>query len=167
MIDYEAIALWSQVIAAVLFAAIVVMGFIKFITPAIEKATAAKNEEIRESERRRDEALKDVEAARAALAQAAADGTRISERIRHDARMEAQNIMVEANADAERLIRNARGELARCRVAARDHLRVELIERALAEARKVAGQRIDATTDTKLVERFIGELERGGHRNGG
>ena len=166
MINYEAIALWSEVIAAVVFAAIVVMGFIKFITPAIEKATAAKNEEIRESERRRDEALKDVEAARAALAQAADDGKRISERIRHDARMEAQEIVVEANADAERLIRNARGELARCRVAARDHLRVELIEKALSEARRTAEQRIDPNTDSKLVERFISELERGGSRNG-
>jgi F-type H+-transporting ATPase subunit b len=167
MIDYAAIALWSQVIAAVLFAGLIVMGFVKFITPAIEKATAAKNEEIRESERRRDQALKDVEAARAALAQAVEDGKRISERIRHDARMEAQNIMIEANADAERLLRNARGELARCRLAARDRLRIELIERALSEARAIAAQRIDADTDTKLVDRFIGELERGAHRNGG
>ena len=166
MINYEAIALWSQVVAAVLFAVVVVVGFIKYITPAIEKATAAKNEEIRESERRRDEALKDVEAARAAFAQAAEDGKRISERIRHDARLEAQGIVVEANADAERLVRNARGELARCRVAARDRLRIELIEKALTQARTMAAQRIDANTDTKLVERFIGELERGGSRNG-
>lgn len=167
MIDYEAIALWSQVIAAVAFAVLVVMGFIKYITPAIEKATAAKNEETAESERRRDEALKDVEAARIALAQTVEDARRISERIRHDARVEAQNIVVEANADAERLIRNARGELARCRIAARDHLRVELIEKALAQARKMAAQRLDQNADSKLVQRFIGELERGGSRNGG
>lgn len=167
MINYEAISLWSQVVAAVLFAALVVMGFIKYITPAIEKATAAKNQEIRESERRRDEALKDVELARAALVQAAEDGRKIGDRIRHDARMEAQDIVVEANADAERLIRNARGELARCRVAARDRLRIELIEKALTQAQTMAAQRIDQNADAKLVERFIGELERGGSRNGG
>lgn len=167
MINYEAIALWSQVIAAVLFAVVVVFGFVKYITPAIEKATAAKNEEIRESERRRDEARKEVEAARAALAQATEDGKRIGERIRHDARKEAQDMVVEANADAERLVRNARGELARCRVAARDRLRVELIEKALNNARAIAAQRIDSATDGRLVERFITELERGGGRNGG
>ncbi|MGH7683383.1 MAG: hypothetical protein ACREMT_03470, partial [Vulcanimicrobiaceae bacterium] len=139
---------------------------IKYITPAIEKATAAKNEEIRESERRRDEALKEVEAARRVLAQSVEDGKRIGERIRHDARMEAQDIVVEANADAERLIRNARGELARCRVASRDRLRVELIEKALSQARATAAQRIDRGTDSRLVERFITELERGGNRNG-
>lgn len=164
--NYEAIALWSQVIAAVAFAAIVVWGFIKYMTPAIEKATSAKNEDIRENERRRDEAVKAVEAARQALAQAAIDGRTIGERIRHDARLEAQNIVVEANADADRLLRNARGELQRCRIAARDKLRVELIERALSEARKIAAQRIDERTDTKLVERFIAQVELGG-RNGG
>ena len=167
MIDYEAIALWSQVVAAVVFAAIVVYGFVRFITPAINNATAAKNEEIRENERRRDEAVKAVETARQALAQAGLDGKRIGERIRHDARAEAQEIVVEANADADRLLRNARGELKRGRAAARDKLRIELIERALSEARRIAAQRIDERADSKLVERFLAELDRGGRNGGG
>lgn len=159
--NYEAIALWSQVVAAVAFAAVVIWGFTKFITPAIKNATLAKNDEIRESERRRDEALRAVEEARAALAQADIDARTIGERIRHDARAEAQDIIVEARTDADRMIRNARGELGRERVAARDRLRIELIEKALAVARREAAQRIDERRDTKLVDRFIGEIERG------
>lgn len=159
--NYEAIALWSQVVAAVAFAVIVVVGFIKMITPAINSATAAKNDEIHENERRRDEALRDLEAAREELSRAKTDARSIGERIRHDARVEAQDIIVEARTDADRMIRNARGELARCRAAARDHLRIELIEKALNLARQSASQRIDARVDTMLVDHFISELERG------
>ena len=160
--NYEAIALWSQVIAAVIFAAIVVWGFIRFITPAINRGTAAKNEEIRENERRRDEAVKQVELARAEVEGAKADAEQIRRRIEHDARREAEEIVAEANAEAQRLVRNAHGEYERQRLAARDKLRIELIERALAEARKKAAAQIDSPTDVRLVDRFIADLERKG-----
>ena len=160
--NYGAIALWSQVIAAVVFAAIIVWGFIRFITPAINRGTAAKNEEIHENERRRDEAVKQVELARAEVERAKLDAAQIRRRIEHDARREAEEIVSEANAEAQRLVRNAHGEYERQRLAARDKLRIELIERALAEARKKAQERIDAPTDVMLVDRFIAELERKG-----
>jgi F0F1-type ATP synthase membrane subunit b/b' len=160
--NYEAIALWSQVIAAVVFAAIIIWGFIRFITPAINHGTAAKNEEIRENEQRRDEAVKQVEVARAEVERAKADAEQIRRRIEHDARREAEDILAEANAEAQRLVRNAHGEYERQRLAARDKLRIELIERALAEARKKAAAQIDAPTDLMLVDRFIADLERKG-----
>jgi F-type H+-transporting ATPase subunit b len=161
-VNYTAIALWSQVIAAVVFAAIIVLGFIRFITPAIVRATAAKNEEIGEMERRRDDAVRSVEAARQELLRAEQDARRIRETIERDARREAQDILAEANAEARRLIHNAHGEFERARLAARDKLRVEMIERALELARKEAASRIDERVDVKLVDRFIAELERGG-----
>ena len=160
--NYEAIALWSQVIAAVVFAAIVVLAFIRFLTPAIDNATVAKNEEIRENERRRDEAVREVELARTALAEAEKDAANIREAIERDAHREAAIIVATAHSDAQRMIRNARGELERARLSARDKFRVELIELALQEARKQAAARIDANSDAKLVGRFIEELEQRG-----
>lgn len=162
--NYEAIALWSQVVAAVVFAALVVLGFVRFITPAINHSTQLKNLEIRENERRRDEAVRAVEEARAEIARAEADAARIREAIEHDAQREAALIVATAHSEAQRLIRNARGELERERLAARDELRIELIESALAEARKQAARRIDQNADVRLVDRFISELEHRGAR---
>jgi F-type H+-transporting ATPase subunit b len=159
-VSYQQIALWSQVVAAIVFAAIVVWGFRKFIVPAIAAATAAKNEEIAQNERRRDDAKRQVALAQAEVVEADRDASSIRERIAHDAEREAQTVVAEAKVEAERLIRNANGELARSRVAARDNFRIELIEKALNAARHEAKSRIDAGADAKLVERFIDELER-------
>ncbi|MGH7328110.1 MAG: hypothetical protein ACREJX_07135, partial [Polyangiaceae bacterium] len=139
---------------------IIVWGFNRFITPAINRGTAAKNEEIHENEGRRDEAVRQVELAGAEVERAKAEADQIRRRIEHDARREAEEIVTEANAEAQRLVRNAHGEYERQRLAARDKLRIELIERALAEARKKAKERIDAPTDMMLVDRFIAALER-------
>ena len=158
---YEAIALWSQVVAAVLFAAIVIWGFHKFLTPAINAATAAKNEEIRSLERRRDQAQEAVARERAVVGDADNDAKLIRERIEHDAAREAEAIVADATHEADRLVRNAGGELDRARLAARDKLRVEMIEKALNLARRQAAARIDASSNEALVKRFIDELERG------
>jgi F-type H+-transporting ATPase subunit b len=106
--------------------------------------------------------VRSVEAARQELLRAEQDARRIRETIERDARREAQDILAEANAEARRLIHNAHGEFERARLAARDKLRVEMIERALELARKEAASRIDERVDVKLVDRFIAELERGG-----
>ncbi|HTX04042.1 MAG TPA: hypothetical protein VMD07_10205 [Candidatus Acidoferrales bacterium] len=158
--NYVAIALWSQVIAAVVFAALIVIGFIRFLTPTIQRMTAAKNDEIRENEKRRDAAVQRVAAARAAIAEATADAARIKEHIEHDARREAAIIVATAHSEAQRLVRNAHADYERSRVAARDRLRVEMIEKALASARRTVLDRIDEKAEATLVGRFIDELER-------
>jgi F-type H+-transporting ATPase subunit b len=160
--NYEAIALWSQVVAAVVFAALIVIGFIRFLTPTIARMTAAKNDEIREGEKRRDEAVQRVNTARAEIAEATTDAARIKEHIERDARREAAIIVATAHSEAQRLVRNAHADYERSRVAARDRLRVEMIDKALAAARKTVLARIDEKAEATLVGRFIDELERKG-----
>lgn len=162
--NYEAIALWSQVVAAVVFAALIVLGFIHFLTPTIARMTAAKNDEIRESEKRRDEAVQRVAAARAEIAEATADGARIKEHVERDARREAAIIVATAHSEAQRLVRNAHLDYERSRAAARDRLRIEMIDKALTAARKIVASRIDEKAEATLVDRFIDELERKGGR---
>jgi F-type H+-transporting ATPase subunit b len=163
-VNYEAIALWSQVVAAVVFAALFVIGFMRFLTPTIEHMTAAKNDEIRENEKRRDEAAQRVAAARAEIAQATADGARIKEHIERDARREAAIIVATAHSEAQRLVRNAHADYERSRVAARDRLRIEMIDKALAAARKTVAARIDEKAEATLVGRFIEDLAHKGGR---
>ncbi len=160
--NYEAIALWSQVVAAVVFAALIVIAFIRFLTPSIEHMTAAKNDEIRQNEKRRDEAVQRVNAARAEIAEAATDAARIKESIERDARREAAIIVATAHSEGQRLVRNAHADYERSRVAARDRLRIEMIDKALAAARKTVLARIDEKAEATLVGRFIEDLERKG-----
>jgi F0F1-type ATP synthase membrane subunit b/b' len=141
------------------FAGIIVYGFVRCMTPAINKATAAKNAEIRENERRRDEAARAVEEARAEVQRATADAQRIRENIEHDAKREGAIIVATAHNEGQRLIRNAHAEYERARMAARDKLRIELIEHALAEAEKIAAGRIDDRAESTLIGRFVDELE--------
>ncbi len=157
--NYEAIALWSQVVAAVVFAALIVVGFIRFLTPTIARMTAAKNDEIRESEKRRDEAVQRARAARSEIAEATTDAARIKEHIERDARREAAIIVATAHSEAQRLVRNAHADYERSRAAARDRLRIEMIDKALAAARKTVLARIDEKAEATLVGRFIDELE--------
>jgi F-type H+-transporting ATPase subunit b len=163
-VNYDAIALWSQVVAAVVFAALIVFGFVRLLTPTIEKMTAAKNEEIRGNEQRRDEAVRTVTKARAEIDEAATDAARIKDHIERDARREAAIIVATAHSEAQRLVRNAHAEYERSRAAARDRLRVEMIEKALASARKTVATRVDENAEATLVGRFIKELERKGDR---
>ncbi|MBV8599969.1 MAG: hypothetical protein JO359_00245, partial [Candidatus Eremiobacteraeota bacterium] len=87
------------------------------------------------------------------------DAANIREAIERDAHRESAIIVATAHSDAQRLIRNAHGELERARLSSRDKFRIELIELALQEARRQAATRIDATSDERLVGRFIEELE--------
>lgn len=162
--NYDAIALWSQVVAAVVFAALIVTGFIRFLTPTIARMTAAKNDEIRENEKQRDDAVQRAREARAEISEATSDAGRIKENIERDARREAAIIVATAHSEAQRLVHNAHAEYERSRVSARDRLRIEMIDKALAAARKTVLARIDEKAEATLVGRFIDELERKGDR---
>ncbi|MBV8153722.1 MAG: hypothetical protein JOY98_04835, partial [Candidatus Eremiobacteraeota bacterium] len=59
----------------------------------------------------------------------------------------------------ERALAGAGGELQRARAAAREQLRGEMLDRALARARGEASRRVDAATNARLVDRFLRSLE--------
>ena len=60
-----------------------------------------------------------------------------------------------------RLIQNARGELDRARIAGRDKLRVEFIEKALNRARELASAQVNDTVNARLVAKTVDELTLG------
>jgi len=159
--NYDAIALWSQVLAAFAFAAIIVWGYRKFLIPSLQAATVAKNEEIAARERRRDEAKRAAESARAKIGDAENSAGGIRDRAIHEASRRSEHMISEAWRESERTLRGAEHELARTRLIARDQLRVDMLERALQRARAHFREKIDAATDAGLIERFFENFEHG------
>ncbi len=160
--NYEAIAEWSQVASAVLFLAVLVWMWIKFIQPAVLSAQAAQNARVIEAERHRDEAKAALEGLQGEIGLAQQDASAIKDRIAALVAAEREAILREAREAGERALRDAEGELARARAAARGQLRDELVEKALGLARETAARRMDAAADKKLSSSFVRSLERSG-----
>ena len=157
--NYEQIAVWSQVISAILFIVVMVWVWGKFIQPAVLAAQENHNKQLAESERHRDEAKASLEALRGEISGAQRDAELIRQRATEQAGREKDATIAEARETGERSVRNAGGELERARYAARDRLRIELLERALHAARTKAAQRVDASVNAKLVNSFVSSIE--------
>jgi len=133
---YIKIAVWSQVVASILFVVVLVFLWRRYLTPAV------------------------VETARATVAEAERDARSIDARAQSDARALRERIAASAAAEAERLVRNAEGELERSRAAAREALRADLVAKAVAIARHGA-KNVDRTTDRRLIDEAVDTAERG------
>jgi F0F1-type ATP synthase membrane subunit b/b' len=161
-VNYIVIAFWSQIAAFVAFVAGIVFVWKRFIEPAVIGARDASNRSIAEAERHRDEAVAALDVLREEITGAERDGQAIRQRAVDQSRREHDAAVAEAKEAGERQIRNAEGELDRARLAARARLHDEILNRALAQARKEAAGRVDAATNAMLVNRFIVGLE---HQN--
>ncbi len=157
----ETLAQVSQIVGAVIFFIAVVVIWNKFIAPGVKSYQQSKNAELAEAEARRERMRADVEAARGEIARADDDCREIRARIDLMIQRDKRKTVEEARHEAERLVRNAEGELDRARIAARDRLRIEFIEKALAKARDDAPARITPATDRALVDRTVEDLARG------
>jgi F-type H+-transporting ATPase subunit b len=158
---FEAVALWSQVLGAVAFLIVVILLFRKYLIPAVEANEKARNAEIAEAEARRERVRAEAGAARSEVEGAQRDAAEIRARVDVVVKREQDQLVAEARADGERMVRNAEGELERARMAARDRLRIELIEKALLQARAQASGRVDERTNTRLVNETVDDLSRG------
>jgi F-type H+-transporting ATPase subunit b len=160
--NYEAVSRWSDIVSAILFIGAMVWIWMKFISPAVLSAQENSNKQIAEAERHRDDAKATLEALRTEIDGAKRDAELIRRRVEDQAKRETQAHLREAREAGERALRNADGELARSRGAAREALRDELAGKALALARTQAASRVDDRLNAELVKHFIGSLERGG-----
>jgi|SRR5579862_869062 len=157
---YVHIALWSQVVASVLFVGVLGWMWVKFIQPAILAAQDRYNKQIAEAERHRDEAKATLDLLKTQINGASHDAGLIKERADAQAKREYESAVSEARDAGERALNNARGELDRARAAAREQLREELLDKALDRARAEAERRIDASANARLVDAFVASLER-------
>jgi F-type H+-transporting ATPase subunit b len=159
--NYDAIAFWSQIAGFVLFALALVWAWNKFLTPALATSAKASNERVALAERHREEMHAAVESLRRAIDGARLDAQAMVARVKERAQHERDAILAEAKDAGDRSVRNAEGELARARMAAREQLREALATKALEIARTSANMRIDTTTNAHLVQEFIEQVSRG------
>jgi F0F1-type ATP synthase membrane subunit b/b' len=156
---YLEISIWSQVASSILFIGALVFIWNKWIMPVVLAAQAQSNAQIAQSERHRDEAKEALVALREEIETAQRDSLLIGQRAEVHAQRERDALLKDATEAGERALRDAGGELARARAAARLRLRGELLDRALQIARHDAVQRVGPAVDSRLVERFVGSLE--------
>jgi ATP synthase F0 subunit b len=155
---YLQAALWSQVIASILFMGVLVWLWVRYFQPAILVAQERYNRQIAEAERHRDEAKAMLDLLRSEIEGASRDAALIRERASAQAAREYEASVEEARESGERSLQNARGELARARAAATHRLRDEILSQALEQARTIASDRIDPATNSRLVDRFVASL---------
>ena len=158
---YEQLAIGSQIVASLLFIVVLVWLWFRFLAPAVAASQARKNQELIDSEKRRDEAKAAIEVAKSEVESAEADARTIVARAAADGKRLHERTLTDAGAESERLVRNAEGELERSRGAAREQLRDELLERAVKIARRAA-ERVDDATDRRLIGETVETVERGG-----
>lgn len=156
---YVKIAIWSQVISSVVFLAVLVYVWSRWIYPVVMAAQERSNRQIAEAERHRDEAKAALDALREEIQTAHHDaeliGARVGERVEH----EREALLKETTEAGERALIDAGRELERSRAAARQRLRDELVDAALQLARSDAQRRVGPAADAALVDRFVGSLE--------
>ncbi|HEY6237515.1 MAG TPA: ATP synthase F0 subunit B [Candidatus Elarobacter sp.] len=155
------IALWSQVAGSVAFLIVLILLFRKYLIPAVDANEKARNAQLAEAEARRTRIQTEAAQARGEIEVADRDAAEIRTRVVRVIERDHAHAVAEATAEGERLVRNAEGELERARLAARDRLRIELIEKALAKARAQAAGRVSDAVDKALVDKTVADLARG------
>lgn len=160
--DYVEIAKWSDIISALLFLAVMVWLWNRYIAPAVLSAQENTNRQLAEAERHRDEAKAALEMLRTEIDGAKRDAQRIRQRAVEQSEHESATTIADAKEAGERALRGANGELERARAEARDRFRDELAEKALNLAHVDAERRVDTALNARLVDRFVASLDRGG-----
>jgi F-type H+-transporting ATPase subunit b len=158
---YENLAQWSEILGGIAFVVVAFVLFRKLMLPMVQAAAVARNADLVNAERRREALRAEVAEARAELEAAMREGQSIRERGKADAQRERDRILADAVHEGTRIVQNADGELERARIAARDQLRIELIEAALNRARALARERIDEGVNARLVSKTVDELTGG------
>lgn len=159
---YYEIAIWSQAASSVLFLAVLIYMWYRFLLPVLLDAQARSNRQIAEAERHRDEVKGALGALQEEIESARRDAALIVSRADVHAGREHDALLKEAKDAGERSLRDAAGELERARAAGAAQLRDELVERALQIARGDAAARVGPEVDARLIEGFVGSLEARG-----
>jgi F-type H+-transporting ATPase subunit b len=160
------LTLIGQTVAMIVF----VWFCMKYIWPPVMAAIEKRRKEIADGIAAGERGQKELAEARhgseAILAEArqkAMQVTDLASKRGNDLVNEAKNV---AMAEGQRLVSQARGEIANEQDRARDGLRKEVSALALAGAAKVLGREIDAKAHAQLLDELATELEKGAPARG-
>jgi F-type H+-transporting ATPase subunit b len=157
---YLEIAIWSQVASSIVFIGALVFMWFRWLLPVFLSAQDRSNRAIAEAERHRDEVKAALETLRSEIDSARHDAEFIVQRADDHAQHERQSAIDEVKDAGVRALENAGKEIDRARAAGRARLRADLLGRALRVAREDAARRIGPSLDERLIDTFVGSLER-------
>ena len=160
------LTLIGQTISMIVF----VWIFMKWIWPMFIEVIEKRRKEIADGiaagekgQRELAEARHGSEAILAEARQKAVQVTDLAQKRGNDLVAEAKNT---AMAEGQRLVNQAKGEIANEQARARDGLRKEVSALAVAGASKLLGREVDAQAHAKLLDELAAELEKGASARG-
>jgi F-type H+-transporting ATPase subunit b len=162
---------WIEVILALVAFAIVAFLFAKFIVPNFEKTYAERTDAIeggiREAEEKQaaaDARLRELEEQ---LGQARQEAARIREEAREQGAAIVSEMREEAQSEARRIVEHGKAQIEAERQQAITSLRTEVGALATGLAGRIVGESLDdEARQSRVIERFLADLETSGGANG-
>lgn len=144
--------------------AILIWFSVKFIWPQLTNAIDERQKKIAEGLSAADKSQKDLVDAKAQadviVREARDKATKIVEQANRRGNEMVDEAKTAANAEGQRLLADARAEVALEKGKVRDQLRAEVATLAIAGASKVLGREIDARAHADLIEQLAAQIER-------
>lgn len=137
----------------------------RFVVPPINKAMTARQDAIRQQFADLDEAKAEANSAKDEFEAQIADARKEAARIREEAREQGASIIAEmrqqAQAEADRIVEHGKTQIEAERQQAVASLRAEVGSLATGLASRIVGESLDDDArQSRVVERFLGELEK-------
>jgi F-type H+-transporting ATPase subunit b len=160
------LTLIGQTVAMIVF----VWFCMKFIWPPVMKAIEQRRKEIADGIAAGEKGQKELAEARHGSEAILADARQKAVQVVDLAHKRGNDLVAEAKttatAEGQRLVSQAKGEIANEQNRARDGLRKEVAALALAGATKVLGREVDAKAHAQLLDELAAELEKGAPARG-
>lgn len=160
------LTLIGQTVAMIVF----VWFCMKYIWPPVMKAIEQRRKEIADGIAAGEKGQKELADARHGSEAILADARQKAVQVVDLAHKRGSDLVAEAKntatAEGQRLVAQARGEIANEQSRARDGLRREVAALALAGASKVLGREVDAKAHARLLDELAAELEKGASARG-
>jgi F-type H+-transporting ATPase subunit b len=160
------LTLIGQTVAMIVF----VWFCMKFIWPPVMKAIEQRRKEIADGIAAGEKGQKELADARHGSEAILADARQKAMQVVDLAHKRGNDLVAEAKttatAEGQRLVSQAKGEIANEQNRARDGLRKEVAALALAGATKVLGREVDAKAHAQLLDELAAELEKGAGARG-
>jgi F-type H+-transporting ATPase subunit b len=160
------LTLIGQTVAMIVF----VWFCMKYIWPPVMKAIDQRRKEIADGIAAGEKGQKELADARHGSEAILADARQKAVQVVDLANKRGNDLVAEAKttatAEGQRLVSQAKGEIANEQNRARDGLRKEVAALALAGAIKVLGREVDAKAHAQLLDELAAELEKGAGARG-
>ena len=160
------LTLIGQTVAMIVF----VWVCMRYIWPPVMKAIEQRRKEIADGIAAGEKGQKELADARHGSEAMLADARQKAVQVVDLAHKRGNDLVAEAKttatAEGQRLVSQAKGEIANEQNRARDGLRKEVAALALAGATKVLGREVDAKAHAQLLDELAAELEKGAPARG-